>query len=40
VRMAKRPTEHDAPISEHLTGCSPCFNRYMDILDELKRKSC
>lgn len=40
VRMAERPTDQDAPISEHLTGCSPCFNRYMEILAELKRKSC
>ena len=40
VRMAERPTEQDAPISEHLTGCSPCFKRYMEILAELKRKSC
>ncbi len=40
VRMAERPTEQDAAISQHLTGCSPCFNRYMEILTELKRKSC
>jgi hypothetical protein len=40
VRMAERPTEQDAPTNEHLAGCSPCFNRYMEILAELKRKSC
>ncbi len=39
ARMAERPTEQDAPISAHLTGCSPCFKRYMEILAELKRKS-
>lgn len=37
VGMAERPTEQDAPISQHLTGCSPCFKRYMDILADLKR---
>ncbi len=40
VQMAERPTERDATISQHLTSCSPCFNRYMEILAELKRKSC
>ena len=40
VRMAELPTEQDTPISDHLTGCSPCFKRYMEILAELKRKSC
>ena len=24
--------------SEHLTCCSPCFNRYMEILANLKRR--
>jgi hypothetical protein len=38
VRMAEHPSERDAPISEHLTGCSPCFRRYMEILDGLKRR--
>jgi hypothetical protein len=40
VRMAERPTEQDAVISQHLTGCSPCFNRYMEVLTELKRRFC
>ena len=35
-RMAEHPTEGDASVSQHLTGCSPCFNRYMEILAELK----
>ncbi len=38
VRMAERPTEQDAPVSEHLTACSPCFRRYMEILDRLKQR--
>jgi hypothetical protein len=38
ARMAEHPTEQDAPVSEHLTGCSPCFRRYMEILDSLKRR--
>ncbi len=39
VRMAECPTEQDAPVSQHLTICSPCFRRYMEILAELKRTS-
>jgi len=38
-RMAEQPVEaRDAAASEHLTRCSPCFNRYMEILANLKRK--
>ena len=37
VRMAEHPSGGDAPVSEHLTGCSPCFNRYIEILGDLKR---
>ena len=37
-RIAEHPVEaRDAEVSEHLTGCSPCFNRYMEILGGLKR---
>ena len=36
-RMAEHPKEADAPVSEHLTCCSPCFNRYMELLAELKQ---
>ncbi len=39
MRMAEQPTEADRATSEHLTGCSPCFNRYMEILSDLKRRS-
>lgn len=39
-RMAQDPIEaRDAKISEHLTCCSPCFNRYMEILAALKRRA-
>jgi hypothetical protein len=38
-RMAEHPgEERDAKVSEHLTYCSPCFNRYMEILAALKQK--
>ena len=37
-QMAEHPKESDAPISQHLTCCSPCFNRYMDLLGELKKR--
>jgi len=38
-RMAEQPVEaRDAAASEHLTSCSPCFNHYMEILADLKRK--
>ena len=36
--MAEHPSEAaHAHVSQHLTCCSPCFNRYMEILAELKR---
>lgn len=39
-RMAEHPVEgRDAKVSQHLTCCSPCFNRYMGILANLKRRS-
>lgn len=39
-RMAEHPVEaRDAEASQHLTCCSPCFNRYMEILANLKRRS-
>jgi hypothetical protein len=38
-QMAEQPVEaRDAPASEHLTCCSPCFNRYMEILANLRRR--
>lgn len=38
-RMAEHPVqERDDQVSKHLTCCSPCFNRYMEILAELKRR--
>ena len=39
-RMAERPIEaRDANVSEHLACCSPCFNRYMEILAGLRQQS-
>jgi hypothetical protein len=39
IRMSEHPKEElHAAISEHRTFCSPCFNRYMEILTELKRR--
>jgi hypothetical protein len=39
-RMAEHPVEgRDTEASEHLTCCSSCFNRYMEILAGLKRKA-
>jgi len=39
-RMAEQPVEaRDSAVSEHLTCCSPCFKRYMEILPALKRRS-
>ena len=39
IEMSERPNEtKHALISEHLTFCSPCFSRYMEILGELKRR--
>src|SRR5207248_5800170 len=36
-RMAEHPVpERDDEISKHLSCCSPCFNRYMEILADLK----
>jgi hypothetical protein len=35
--LAEHPKGADPLISPHLTHCSPCFNRYMELLDEPKR---
>jgi hypothetical protein len=38
LRMADHPVpERDDEVSKHLTCCSPCFKRYMEILADLKR---
>lgn len=38
-RMAEQPVEaRDAAANEHLTRCSPCFNRCMEILATLRRR--
>lgn len=36
--MAVQPQQADAAVGEHLTFCSPCFDRYMDLLAELRKK--
>jgi hypothetical protein len=36
ARMAEHPTEADILVSQHLTGCCPCFNRYMELLADLR----
>jgi hypothetical protein len=38
TRLAERPTEADPFVPQHLTCCSPCFNRYMEILTYLQRR--
>jgi len=38
ARLAEHPREADPSVSNHLTWCSPCFNRYMEILAELKSR--
>jgi hypothetical protein len=38
IRLSERPTEADPFVSQHLTCCSPCFSRYMEILACLKRR--
>jgi hypothetical protein len=36
--LAERPTNADPFVSQHLTCCSPCFSRYMEILAHLKHQ--
>jgi hypothetical protein len=37
--MAEQPSEAaHTRVSQHLSSCSPCFNRYMEILADLKRR--
>jgi hypothetical protein len=37
--FAEHPSEAThGQVSKHLTCCSPCFNRYMEILADLKRR--
>ena len=39
-RMTHNPAElRDLNISEHLTRCSPCFRRYMELLASLRQHS-
>lgn len=36
--MAVLPRQADPAVGEHLAFCSPCFNRYMDLLTELRQE--
>jgi hypothetical protein len=36
--MAIRPVDSDAPLTEHLMCCSPCFNSYVGYLAEARAK--
>jgi hypothetical protein len=39
IEMSERPNgAKHASISEHLEFCPPCFNRYREILGDLKRR--
>jgi hypothetical protein len=38
TRLAEHPKEADLFNFRHLTCCSPCFNRYMESLADLKRR--
>ncbi len=38
TRLAEHPREANPSVSQHLTCCSPCFNRYTEILADLKRR--
>jgi hypothetical protein len=38
IRLSEHPREADPFTPEHITSCSPCFNRYMEILADLKRR--
>ena len=37
-RLAQKPTDADAAVSEHISCCSPCFARYMDLLHEQRTR--
>lgn len=40
IGLAEHPKDADPFLPQHLTCCSSCFNRYMEILAELKAKTC
>ena len=39
IGLAEHPREADPFIPQHLTCCSPCFNRYMEILADMKHRN-
>ncbi len=36
--LAEHPRQAEHSARQHITCCSPCFNRYMEILADLKRR--
>ncbi len=36
--LAAQPQQADAAVGEHLSHCSPCFNRFMDLLADLRQE--
>ncbi len=36
--LAEHAREADPSVSQHLTCCSPCVNRYMELLAALKNR--
>jgi hypothetical protein len=37
-KLAEHPREADKSVRQHITCCSPCFNHYMEILADLRRR--
>jgi len=36
--QAEHPKETNPAVIQHITSCSPCFTRYVEILAELKHR--
>lgn len=34
--LAERPRNADPAVRQHITCCSPCFKRYMELLTDLR----
>lgn len=35
-KLAERPTQADPAVTEHISCCSPCYERYMELLEQQK----
>ena len=33
-KLAERPTQADSAVTEHISCCSPCYGRYMELLEQ------